>query len=59
VPGIGARRGVPDVASDADQDTGIAFVEANGGQFEESVLPDITLSGAPARSSTEMPISTS
>jgi subtilase family serine protease len=33
VPGIGARRGVPDVASDADPDTGIAFVEAGGGQF--------------------------
>jgi subtilase family serine protease len=33
VPGIGARRGVPDVASDADPDTGIAFVEAAGGQF--------------------------
>ena len=33
VSGIGARRGVPDVASDADPDTGIAFVEASGGQF--------------------------
>jgi subtilase family serine protease len=33
VPGIGARRGVPDVASDADLDTGIAGVEAEGGQF--------------------------
>ncbi len=33
VPGIGGRRGVPDVASDADPDTGIAFVEAGGGQF--------------------------
>jgi len=33
VRGIGARRGVPDVASDADPDTGIAFVEAAGGQF--------------------------
>jgi subtilase family serine protease len=33
VPGIGARRGVPDVASDADPDTGIAFVEAGRGQF--------------------------
>ena len=33
LPGIGAGRGVPDVASDADPDTGIAFVEAGGGQF--------------------------
>jgi subtilase family serine protease len=33
VPGIGVRRGVPDVASDADPDTGIACVEAGGGQF--------------------------
>jgi subtilase family serine protease len=33
VPGIGARRGVPDVASDADPDTGIANVYAGGGQF--------------------------
>jgi subtilase family serine protease len=33
VPGIGARRGVPDVASDADPDTGIACVFAGGGQF--------------------------
>jgi subtilase family serine protease len=33
VPGSGARRGVPDVASDADPDTGIACVEAGGGQF--------------------------
>jgi len=33
VPGIGARRGVPDVASDADPDTGIACVLVGGGQF--------------------------
>jgi subtilase family serine protease len=33
VPGIGARRGAPDVASDADPGTGIAFVEASRGQF--------------------------
>jgi subtilase family serine protease len=33
LPGIGARRGVPDVAADADLDTGIALVAANGGQF--------------------------
>jgi subtilase family serine protease len=33
VPRIGARRGVSDVASDADLDTGIACVEAGGGQF--------------------------
>jgi subtilase family serine protease len=33
VPRIGARRGVPDVASDANLDTGIACVEAGGGQF--------------------------
>jgi subtilase family serine protease len=33
VPGIGARRGVPDVASDADPDTGIACVLVSGGQF--------------------------
>jgi subtilase family serine protease len=47
VPGIGARRGVPDVASDADQDTGIAFVEANGGQF--GIYPaGGTSAGAPA-----------
>jgi len=31
--GIGASRGVPDVASDADPNTGIAFVEAAGSQF--------------------------
>jgi subtilase family serine protease len=33
VPRIDARRGVPDVASDADLDTGIACVEVGGGQF--------------------------
>jgi subtilase family serine protease len=33
LPGSGGRRGVPDVASDADLDTGIALVEAGGGQF--------------------------
>jgi subtilase family serine protease len=33
VPGISARRGVPDVASDADPDTGIACVEVGGGRF--------------------------
>jgi subtilase family serine protease len=33
VPGIGARRGVPDVASDADLDTGIAAVVAADGQY--------------------------
>jgi subtilase family serine protease len=33
VAGIGARRGVPDVASDADLDTGIAVVQAAAGQF--------------------------
>ena len=33
LPGIGARRGVPDGASDADPDTGLAFAEVGGGQF--------------------------
>jgi len=33
VPGIGARRGVPDVASAADPDTGIACAWVGGGQF--------------------------
>jgi subtilase family serine protease len=33
LPVSGARRGVPDVASDADLDTGIALVETGGGQF--------------------------
>jgi hypothetical protein len=47
VPGIGARRGVPDVASDADLDTGIACVEAGGGQFV--IAPGGgTSAGAPA-----------
>jgi subtilase family serine protease len=47
VPGIGARRGVPDVASDADQDTGIACVEVGGGQFV--IAPGFgTSAGAPA-----------
>jgi subtilase family serine protease len=46
VPGIGARRGVPDVASDADLDTGIACVEADGGQF--AIVPGGgTSAGAP------------
>jgi subtilase family serine protease len=46
VPGIGARRGVPDVASDADPDTGIACVEAGGGQF--AIVPGGgTSAGAP------------
>jgi subtilase family serine protease len=46
VPGLGARRGVPDVASDADQDTGIAIVEATGGQF--AIGPGFgTSAGAP------------
>ena len=48
MPGIGARRGVPDVASDADPDTGLAFVEAGGGQF--GIYPaGGTSAGAPAR----------
>jgi subtilase family serine protease len=47
VPGIGAGRGVPDVASDADLNTGIAFVEAGGGQF--GIFPaGGTSAGAPA-----------
>lgn len=33
VPGTGSRRGVPDVSSDAGQGTGIAFVQAAGGEF--------------------------
>ncbi len=33
VPGIGARRGVPDVSADADQDAGIVFGEVFGGTF--------------------------
>jgi subtilase family serine protease len=33
IPGIGAHRGVPDVSSDAGQGTGIAFVQAAGGEF--------------------------
>lgn len=33
VPGIGARRGVPDVASDADLDTGMAAVAVVDGEF--------------------------
>ena len=33
VPGIGARRGVPDVASAADPDTGIACILVSGGEF--------------------------
>jgi subtilase family serine protease len=46
VPGIDARRGVPDVASDADLDTGIACVEAGGGQFD--IVPGGgTSAGAP------------
>jgi subtilase family serine protease len=32
VPGIGATRGVPDVAADAANDTGIAMAISNGGQ---------------------------
>ena len=47
VPGIGGRRGVPDVASDADPDTGIACVEAGDGQFV--IVPGGgTSAGAPA-----------
>ena len=46
VPGIVARRGVPDVASDADLDTGIACVEAGGGQFGISPAGG-TSAGAP------------
>jgi subtilase family serine protease len=33
VPGIGARRGVPDVSADADQDAGIVFGEVFDGTF--------------------------
>jgi subtilase family serine protease len=33
IPGSGARRGVPDVSSDAGQGTGIAFVQAANGEF--------------------------
>jgi subtilase family serine protease len=32
VPGIGATRGVPDVAADADPDTGMAMAVSEGGQ---------------------------
>ena len=33
VPGIGARRGVPDVSADADFDTGLALAGVLGGKF--------------------------
>jgi subtilase family serine protease len=33
VPGIGARRGLPDVSADADFDTGLALAGVLGGKF--------------------------
>jgi subtilase family serine protease len=47
VPGIGATRGVPDVAADAANDTGMAMAISNGGQHYSLIGTNGTSAAAP------------